>query len=101
MFLTLMRHPVRTLGATLRFFFSLKTPILPRLAALLALAYVVWPVDLIPDVAPILGWLDDAGFATLAFGWVMKKVGEAEAARLPAPAPERSQAERAAGQSPA
>jgi len=95
MFLTLMRHPVRTLGATLRFFFSLKSPILPRLAAVFALAYLVWPVDLIPDVAPILGWLDDAGFATLAFGWVMKKVGEAEAARLPAsiePPPEATEA---------
>jgi uncharacterized membrane protein YkvA (DUF1232 family) len=85
MLLTLLRHPVRTAGATLRFFFSFRTPILPRLAAVFALAYLVWPVDLIPDVAPLLGWLDDAGFAALAFGWVMNKVGESEAARLAAP----------------
>ena len=73
---TLLRHPVKSLGMMTRFFFSRGTPVLPKLAAVLALAYVVWPVDLIPDVAPVLGWLDDAGFATLAFGWVLKKAEE-------------------------
>jgi uncharacterized membrane protein YkvA (DUF1232 family) len=41
----LMRHPA--------------TPWPARLAALLALAYALSPIDLIPDVVPLLGWLDD------------------------------------------
>ena len=27
----------------------------------LAVAYVVWPLDLIPDVVPVLSWIDDMG----------------------------------------
>ncbi|MCU0701173.1 MAG: DUF1232 domain-containing protein [Myxococcaceae bacterium] len=34
-----------------------------------ALAYVVLPIDLVPDLVPLLGWLDDIGAlgAALAF----------------------------------
>lgn len=68
----LLRMPVKTL----KFFFSRRAPWGPRLATILALAYVVMPVDLIPDVAPILGWLDDAGAVGLALGWLMKSVSD-------------------------
>jgi uncharacterized membrane protein YkvA (DUF1232 family) len=38
-------------------------PIPRRLIALiillLAIAYVIWPIDLIPDFIPIIGWIDD------------------------------------------
>lgn len=30
-------------------------------AGLAALAYVLMPVDLVPDVLPVIGWLDDLG----------------------------------------
>lgn len=36
-----------------------RTPGRARLAALLALAYALSPVDLLPDVVPLLGWGDD------------------------------------------
>lgn len=26
---------------------------------LLVIAYVIWPIDLIPDIIPIIGWIDD------------------------------------------
>ena len=32
---------------------------------LLALLYIVWPIDLIPDLIPVLGWIDDV--AALGF----------------------------------
>lgn len=34
------------------------------LASLLVLGYIVWPIDLIPDV-PVIGWLDDIGVGAL------------------------------------
>ena len=36
-----------------------QTPWLPKLVALCVVAYALSPIDLIPDVIPILGYLDD------------------------------------------
>lgn len=30
-----------------------------------AIAYVVWPADLIPDITPFIFWLDDVGVVVL------------------------------------
>ncbi|MEW6429967.1 MAG: DUF1232 domain-containing protein [Myxococcota bacterium] len=50
----------------------LASPLVPRwrkLLGLLALVYVVVPVDAVPDMLPVVGWLDDVGVvaAVLAF----------------------------------
>lgn len=82
---SVVRSPVRIF----KFFFSRRTPWGPKLLSLFALAYVIWPVDLIPDVAPLLGWLDDAGMVTLALGWVLKKVSEMDE---PPPAEDQTEA---------
>lgn len=42
------------------------TPKFVKLASIAMLAYVVSPIDLIPDALPVIGWIDDA--ALLAFG---------------------------------
>jgi len=48
-----------------------RTPKLPKLAVLLAVAYAVWPLDLLPDFAiPVLGYLDDLVVAWLALRWL-------------------------------
>ena len=49
-------------------------PIRKKLALIGALAYVVLPADLIPDVAPIVGWLDDLGVVSLAVAWLLSQV---------------------------
>lgn len=41
-----------------------------------ALAYVVFPVDIIPDFIPIVGWIDDI----FVLGWVMKVLADEIAA---------------------
>jgi len=43
----------------------------PKAALALAILYIIWPIDLIPDVAPVIGWLDDIGFTALAVGYVL------------------------------
>jgi uncharacterized membrane protein YkvA (DUF1232 family) len=45
-----------------------------KAVALVAVAYTVLPVDAVPDVIPILGWLDDVGVLTLAATWLWRDV---------------------------
>ena len=52
---------------------------LPRFAVLAAAAYLLWPVDLLPELAlPIVGWLDDATLIWMALRWLSKAGEEAE-----------------------
>ena len=36
-----------------------RLPLLPRVTGLIAIAYALSPIDLIPDFIPVLGYLDD------------------------------------------
>lgn len=61
-----------------------RTPALPRIAVLLAVLYLIWPVDLLPGaVMPVIGWLDDLTFVWLALRWLVKSTPDA--ASVPAP----------------
>jgi uncharacterized membrane protein YkvA (DUF1232 family) len=42
-----------------------RVPASAKLATIAALLYVISPVDVIPDVIPVLGWLDDGLIAML------------------------------------
>lgn len=64
----------------------LRSPRVPRwrkLLGLAALAYVVLPVDLVPDLVPLLGWLDDLGVVAAAFAFLSRDL-KRHAAQLPA-----------------
>jgi uncharacterized membrane protein YkvA (DUF1232 family) len=54
---------------------------LQRFAMFAALAYLISPVDLIPDFAvPIVGWLDDATLIWMAVRWLLKAGDDADRA---------------------
>lgn len=69
MFLRLLRL-FRTAGReVLVLWYACRNPTTPRplkIGALLLALYVLSPVDLVSDLLPILGWIDDV--ALLAFG---------------------------------
>ncbi len=53
---------LRVLGS--RYLRYIRDPHVPRwrrYLGLFAVAYFVFPVDLVPDFLPLLGWLDDVG----------------------------------------
>ncbi|KAL0490238.1 ykvA [Acrasis kona] len=47
-------------------FFDRNTKITPKILIILAVLYLLSPIDIIPDVIPILGLADDAAIITLA-----------------------------------
>ena len=54
-----------------------RTPRLPKIICMLAVAYALSPVDLIPDFIPVLGYLDDA-ILLPAMIWLAVKLLPAE-----------------------
>ena len=38
-----------------------------------SLLYTISPLDAIPDVIPVIGWLDDMGVLAMDFGYILKK----------------------------
>ena len=47
-------------------------PGISKIVALLAVVYIISPVDLVPDVIPILGWIDDGVVSILLFKLAFK-----------------------------
>nr|CAC86786.1 hypothetical protein [Pseudomonas putida] len=49
-----------------------QTPWLPKVIAMIVIAYALSPIDLIPDFIPVLGYLDDVILLPLAIWLVIK-----------------------------
>ena len=58
--------------AALRLYYALDSPTLPaKVKAMIlgALGYLISPIDLVPDLMPFVGFLDDVGVLTAAVGF--------------------------------
>lgn len=55
-------------------FWTPATPLYLKVATVAALAYLVWPIDLIPDVIPVLGWVDDIIIVPLVVSWIVSRL---------------------------
>jgi uncharacterized membrane protein YkvA (DUF1232 family) len=43
----------------------------PKILFVLAIVYVLWPLDLFPDLVPFFGWFDDIGVGILAVWYLV------------------------------
>ena len=63
----------KTLPAYIKALFNKNTPTSSKILALLAITYIVLPADVLPDVLPFLGWLDD-GLITILLIYFSNKM---------------------------
>ena len=47
-------------------------PLIPKAVPVLAVAYLIWPLDFLPDLLPVLGQLDDLGVMLAALELFLK-----------------------------
>lgn len=47
-----------------------------------ALLYIITPLDLVPDLIPVIGWLDDLGIAGFALSYIFSQMDELRAKNL-------------------
>jgi uncharacterized membrane protein YkvA (DUF1232 family) len=76
---TLLPNLVRLFRALLR---DSRVPTGTKILLGLAIAWFVWPIDLVPEFIPVLGPLDDAVVAALVLRHVLRKAGRDVIAEL-------------------
>jgi|ADGO01.1.fsa_nt_gi Uncharacterized conserved protein len=82
-----------TLWALWRFVRSRKSGISTKVLLVLALAYLLLLVDLVPDVLPLAGWLDDLGVIALVASWIGARFKRSRAEEAPGTATPRTRTE--------
>jgi uncharacterized membrane protein YkvA (DUF1232 family) len=71
---------IQTFYLSIKLFFSPKVPMWVKTVPLLALAYVIFPFDFLPDFFPGIGQLDDLT-VLLVFMWAFLQLCPAEVVR--------------------
>ena len=61
----------RELTILWRAFMAAETPVWLKGLMLLVPAYLISPIDFIPDFIPVLGWLDDLVVIPLLVSWIV------------------------------
>ena len=72
-----------------RYFRDSQVSLAKKGLAFLAAAYAVMPIDAIPDVLPVVGWLDDVGVIAAVAAFIWRDVKKHAAARLASANPAR------------
>lgn len=57
-----------------RALFEPTTPMSLKLAVLGAALYLLSPMDLLPDVIPVLGWVDDIILVPMMVSWIVSRL---------------------------
>ena len=76
-------------GDARRLWRALRHPLAPRwlkLGALALVAYVIWPIDLIPEFVPFLGVMDDLVLVPLAIRFMLDRLPTGLRAEIDRPA---------------
>ena len=47
-----------------------------KMLGVFSVVYAILPVDFIPDVLPMVGWLDDIGFLAVAFAFIARDMAK-------------------------
>jgi uncharacterized membrane protein YkvA (DUF1232 family) len=55
-------------------FFAPETPFVLKAATLFVAFYLVNPIDILPDVIPFLGWVDDIILVPLMVSWIVARL---------------------------
>jgi len=64
-------------GDARRLWFAVRHPAAPgwlKLGTALIVVYVVSPIDLVPDVLPVVGFVDDLVIVPLAIRWLLDRL---------------------------
>ena len=62
----------KELATLWRAFMAPETPVHLKALMLLVPAYLLSPIDLVPDVLPILGWVDDFIVVPMLVSWIVR-----------------------------
>lgn len=73
------------LGLLWRAFMTPQTPMHLKVLMLLVPLYLLSPLDLIPDVIPVLGWLDDVVIVPMLVSWIVSMLPRLAEVRRPQP----------------
>ena len=65
---------VMNMADDIAYFRDGQVPLWRKLLAVFAVAYTVFPLDVIPDFLPVIGWLDDIGVIGAAVAFLSRDI---------------------------
>ena len=63
-------------GSFIKYFFDSTVPIGRKLVILAAVVYIISPLDLVPDLIPLLGWVDDVAVMTFLWAFISSELAK-------------------------